>query len=89
MVVGEAIARGLPVISCPTGAIAELVMPDAGVLVPPGDVEQLAGVLADVIEHRETRLRLAAGARQVRNRLPTWDAASRRMAAALERAGRS
>ena len=89
MVVGEAIARGLPVISCPTGAIAELVMPDAGILVPPGDVEQLAGVLADVIEHRETRLRLAAGARQVRNRLPTWDAASRRMAAALERAGRS
>jgi len=89
MVVSEAIARGLPVISCPTGGIAELVMPDAGVLVPPGDVEQLAGVLADVIEHSETRLRLAAGARQVRNRLPTWDTASRRMAAALERAGRS
>ena len=89
MVVGEAIARGLPVISCPTGAIAELVTPDAGVLVPPGDVRQLAGVLADVIEHGETRLRLAAGARRARNRLPTWDEASRRMAAALERAGQS
>jgi glycosyltransferase involved in cell wall biosynthesis len=89
MVVGEAIARGLPVISCPTGAIAELVTPDAGVLVPPGDVEQLAGVLADVIEHQERRLRLAAGAERIRRRLPTWDEASRRMAAALERAGQS
>lgn len=89
MVVGEAIAHGLPVISCPTGAIAELVTPDAGVLVKPGDVRQFAAVLADVIERKETRLRLAAGARQVRNRLPTWDEASRRMAAALERAGQS
>jgi glycosyltransferase involved in cell wall biosynthesis len=89
MVVSEAIARGLPVISCPTGAITELVTPDAGVLVPAGAVSQLARALADVIEHKETRLRLAAGARRVRNRLPTWDEASRRMAAALERAGRS
>ena len=89
MVVGEAIARGLPVISCPTGAITELVTPDAGLLVPPGDVTQLARALAEVIESRDTRQRLAAGARQVRHRLPTWDAASQRMAAALERAGHS
>jgi glycosyltransferase involved in cell wall biosynthesis len=89
MVVSEAIARGLPVISCPTGAIAELVTPDAGVLVPPGDVAQLANALAGVIDHRDTRLRLAAGARQVRHRLPTWGAQSQRMAAALERAGQS
>ena len=89
MVVSEAIARGLPVISCPTGAIAELVTPDAGVLVPPGDVSQLANALADLIEHRETRRRLAAGARQVRNRLPTWDTASHRLSEALERVAAS
>ena len=89
MVVSEAIARGLPVISCPTGAIAELVPPEAGVLVPPGQAVELAAALADVIAHHETRTRLAAGARQIRDRLPTWEASSRHMAAALERAGRS
>jgi glycosyltransferase involved in cell wall biosynthesis len=89
MVVGEALARGLPVVSCPTGAIAGLVASNAGVLVSPGNVAELARALEDVIGSREVRSRLAAGARQVRDRLPTWDAASRRMAAALERAGRS
>jgi glycosyltransferase involved in cell wall biosynthesis len=87
MVVGEALARGLPVVSCPTGAIAELVTSSAGVLVPPGNISELAHALADLIDHKETRLRLAAGARQARDRLPTWDTAARRMAGALERAG--
>ena len=89
MVVGEALARGLPVVSCPTGAIAELVTANAGVLVSPGNVAELATALETVIGNRDVRLRLAAGARQVRDRLPTWDTAARRMAAALERAGRS
>jgi glycosyltransferase involved in cell wall biosynthesis len=89
MVVGEALARGLPVVSCPTGAITELVAPDAGVLVPPGNVTALAQALADLIEHADVRARLAAGARDVRDRLPTWDTSARLMAAALERAGRS
>ena len=89
MVVGEALARGLPVVSCPTGAITELVTPDAGVLVPPGNVMALAQALADLIEHAESRARLAAGARDVRDRLPTWETSARLMAAALKRAGRS
>jgi len=89
MVVSEALARGLPVISCPTGAITELVAPEAGLLVPAGDVAALATALAEVIGHRDTRVRLATGARRVRDTLPTWDAASRRMSAALERAGQS
>jgi len=89
MVVGEALARGLPVVSCPTGAIAGLVASNAGVLVSPGNVSELARALEDVIGSRELRLRLAAGARQVRDRLPTWDTASRQMAAVLARAGRS
>jgi glycosyltransferase involved in cell wall biosynthesis len=89
MVVGEALARGLPVISSPTGAIAELVTANAGVLVPPGNVAELASVLAKVIDNKGERARLAEGARQLRDRLPTWEIAARRMAAALERAGQS
>ena len=87
MVVGEALARGLPVVSCPTGAIAEVVGSSAGILVPPGNVQELARVLRDVIDDKAVRARLAEGARHIRDRLPTWDDATRRMAAALEHAG--
>jgi glycosyltransferase involved in cell wall biosynthesis len=89
MVVGEAIARGLPVVSSPTGAIAELVTSDAGVLVAAGNVPELARVLGDLIDSKGLRARLAEGARRIRDRLPTWDTAARRMAAALERAGQA
>jgi glycosyltransferase involved in cell wall biosynthesis len=107
MAVAEALARGLPVISTPTGAIAELVngcgpgqpqgpspkpptgrghiSPDqpAGLLVPPGDASALAAALSRVIGDRGFRLRLAAGARRMREQLPTWKDAARKMAAVL------
>jgi glycosyltransferase involved in cell wall biosynthesis len=89
MVVAEALGRGLPVVSSPTGAIAELVTSDAGVLVPPGNVPELARVLSEVIGSKPLRARLAEGARSIRDRLPTWDIAARRMAAALEHAGQA
>src|SRR5262249_47923109 len=89
MVVAEALARGLPVVSSPTGAIAELVTSEAGVLVASGNVPELARVLSDVIDSKALRARLAEGARRIRDRLPTWDIAARRMATALERAGQA
>jgi glycosyltransferase involved in cell wall biosynthesis len=85
MAVAEALARGLPVVATSTGAIPELVGDEAGVLVPAGDVPALAGALARVMGDADCRARLAEGARRVRDRLPTWETASGRMAAALER----
>lgn len=87
MAVAEAIARGLPVISTPTGAIPQIVTKDAGVLVPPGDVDALADVLARIIGDPRERQRLAREAVLVRDRLPSWRVAALTMAAALERAG--
>jgi glycosyltransferase involved in cell wall biosynthesis len=91
MAVGEALARGLPVVSTATGAIAELVGPDpaggrpeAGIVVPPGDAAAFADALARVVADRGLRARLAAGARAVRNHLPSWDAAAANMARALD-----
>jgi glycosyltransferase involved in cell wall biosynthesis len=84
MAVAEAVAHGLPVVSTTTGAIPELVGSDSGVLVPPGDADALAEALSCVLDRGERR-RLAAGARRVRDRLPTWDAAFGKMAAVLER----
>jgi glycosyltransferase involved in cell wall biosynthesis len=84
MAVAEALARGLPVVSTGTGAIADLVRANAGVLVPPGDAKALSRVLRDLIDHPDWRDRLAEGARQARLGLPTWEQAVDRMATALE-----
>ncbi|MGE0863390.1 MAG: glycosyltransferase family 4 protein [Vicinamibacterales bacterium] len=84
MAVAEALAHGLPVVSTTTGAIPDLVGNDAGILVPPGDAAALTRALSRVIGDAGHRAGLAAGARQVRNRLPTWEHAAARMNAALQ-----
>jgi glycosyltransferase involved in cell wall biosynthesis len=98
MAVAEALARGLPVVSTATGAIADLVLgtsgaglqPDhaAGVIVPPGDAPAFTDALARVIGDAGLRATLTANARGRRACLPTWDAAAGAMAKALEHAGR-
>ena len=87
MVVAEALACGLPVVSTATGAIAELVGDEAGIVLPPGDVNALSLALTQLVDDDAAgvRERLAQGARRVRERLPTWDAAAAKMADVLSR----
>ena len=87
MAVAEALARGLPVISTPTGAIPELVNDEAGILVRPGDSEALAAALTRVLGDSQLRERFRDGASRVRERLPTWETAVAQMASVLERVG--
>jgi glycosyltransferase involved in cell wall biosynthesis len=84
MAVAEALARGLPVISTATGAIAELVGERAGIVVAPGDVRAFSAALSRVLDDGEQRTQLAAGARAVRDELPTWESAVTAMANALD-----
>jgi len=82
----EALARGLPIVSTTVGAIPDLVRSagkSAGLLMPPNDAAALAGALARVLDDGALRARLAEGARQVRETLPTWHDASRQLSAAL------
>jgi glycosyltransferase involved in cell wall biosynthesis len=72
MAYAEAIAHGLPVIGTNGGAIPDTVPPDAGLLVPSGDIPALATALRRVIGDNDLRRRLAGGARAVAARLPTW-----------------
>jgi glycosyltransferase involved in cell wall biosynthesis len=85
MAVAEALARGIPVIGTDTGAIPDLVGSDAGLLVPPGDEAALASALQSVLDDPSLRARLQDGARQARERLPTWDDSAATLAGALGR----
>jgi glycosyltransferase involved in cell wall biosynthesis len=83
MVLAEALARGLPIISTTAGAIPDTVPADAGRLVPPGDTAALADALARVLTEPELRQRLAAGARAARRTLPDWPNVCAQFAATL------
>lgn len=76
MAVLEAMAHGLCVVATAVGGIPDLVDEECGVLVPPDDVEALAGVLNSVISDSEKRTRLGAAAlARVRERFDvdrTW-----------------
>jgi glycosyltransferase involved in cell wall biosynthesis len=67
----EAVALGLPVVATRVGGVAETVGPDAGLLVPPGDVQAFAAALSHLIRERDVRARLQDGARRLGN---TFDA---------------
>jgi len=89
MVVAEALARGLPIVSTATGAIRDLVGTDAGIVVAPGDLPAFTEALSRVLGDADLRARLAAGARETRQRLPTWDQSAASMARVLEAAARA
>ncbi|MGE5154511.1 MAG: glycosyltransferase family 4 protein [Bdellovibrio bacteriovorus] len=84
MVVAEALARGLPVVATRTGAIPDLVPPEAGILVSPGEPAALGEALGRALVDGGLRRRLAAGARAAGPRLPTWEDAARDFAAACQ-----
>lgn len=87
MAVAEALARGIPVVSTDTGAIVELVGDRAGVLVPPDNVESLAGELKRLLTDAGDFARLKRGAMSARSRRFTWESAAARMEEALTRLG--
>ena len=84
MVVTEALARGLPVLTTTGGALADTLPPDAGLAVPPGDADALAAALSAWLDDATLRRRLRHGARQARRGLADWQQAGDRFLAALE-----
>ena len=82
MAYAEAIAHGVPVIGTNAGAIPETVPADAGVLVPPDDVDMLAATLQRLMNNPAERERLAAGARATA--FPSWRGQAALFARALE-----
>lgn len=82
MVLTEALARGLPVVSTTGGAIPGTVPRDAALLVPPGDDRALADTLISLLADGGAgsatgrRAALATAARRHAVTLPDWDEAA-------------
>lgn len=89
MALTEALARGLPIVSTTGGAIPRTVPAEAAVLVPPGDAAALCAAIDGVLRDAGQRARLAAAARAVRGRLPTWPTAVQKFAAQLTAVARA
>jgi glycosyltransferase involved in cell wall biosynthesis len=84
----EAMSCGVPVISTTAGALPEVVGPDgeAGILVPPGDPDALAGAIRRLMGADLIRKRMGEAARKRVESLFTWREAARKTVAVYEEA---
>jgi glycosyltransferase involved in cell wall biosynthesis len=93
MVVAEALARGLPVITCDVGGVTEALGHGAngtrpGLLVPPGDPAALGAALRAWLGDAELRGRLRRAARERRASLAGWPRTTSAVAGVLAGAAR-
>lgn len=72
MVFDEALAWGLPIVSCATGAVPDTVPKRAGLLVDVDKPGQFAGALARVLADGTLRARMAKAAQGAGADLPGW-----------------
>lgn len=87
MAAAEAQARGLPLILCTGGAIAELVGPGAAILAAPGDANSLSRGMRRPIYDAGLRAQMAEASWQAGQALPRWEDRAARFAAELEASG--
>lgn len=89
MVVTEALARGIPVLTSDVDALPDTLgqAPDGsvpGILVPPGDAAALSEALRRYLTDASLRGRLRESARECRRHLEDWNQAAERLAAILD-----
>lgn len=83
IVFNEALAQGLPIVTCRTGAVPDTVPPEAGLLVPVDDPDAFALALRRMLEQPSLRRQMAEAACAAGAALPSWDDAARCAAAVL------
>ena len=85
IVLDEAMAHGLPVVTCRTGAVPDTLAPGAGLLVPPEDPAAFAAALGRLLADAPLRARMARAARIAGAALPGWDDTAAIAGAVLDR----
>jgi glycosyltransferase involved in cell wall biosynthesis len=88
MVFDEAMAFGLPIVSCAVGAVPDTVAPGAGILVPADDPEAFAAALGRVLTDEDQRRAMATASHQAGLALPRWSDTARIIAGVLDEAQR-
>lgn len=87
MVLGEAMAHGLPIVTSTGGAAGSTVPDGAGIKVAPGDVAALTNALEAVVTDAGLRTRLADASWAAGQALPAWSDTARIVASILHRFG--
>ncbi len=83
MVLSEAIARGLPIVCSNAGAMPFTVPDGAGLLVPPGNAQELSAALKIFMTDATLREQLIKTAVKARDHLPDWQSAADSFATVL------
>lgn len=82
----EALACGTPVVATDAGAVAEVVSPESGLLVPPADAQALAEGIATLLEDPQRRQSMGlCGPSHIANHF-AWPAAARAVVRVYRRA---
>jgi glycosyltransferase involved in cell wall biosynthesis len=85
LVFDEALAHGLPIVSCHTGAVPDTVPEAAGRLVATGDATAFAGALADLLSDAASHTRCAEAAFAAGRQLPSWSDTAATAGSVLDR----
>lgn len=85
MALGEAMARGLPIVATTGGAAAATAPDSAALKAAPGDVASLRAALSQALQDPGLRARLADASWAAGQALPTWDDTARIVAGVLVR----
>ena len=83
MVLAEAMARGLPIVSTTGGAAAETVPDEAAIKVPPSDATALATALRKIIGDAGLRTAMANASLRAGRELPGWQDTARTIASVI------
>jgi len=87
MVFGEAMAHGLPIVSCNTGAVPDTVASGAGFLVEPDDSDGFASALARLLQDDTLRASMAEESARAGTLLDSWSDTAARVGAVLDHVG--
>jgi len=84
MVLTRAFACATPVVASDIDGYRDVMTPEAGVLVPPGDPAALAGAVVALLDDEPRRRTLGAAARELARERYSWDDIARRLVGIYE-----
>jgi phosphatidylinositol alpha-mannosyltransferase len=85
MVLTRAFAAALPVVASDIDGYRDVMTPETGLSVPPGDPAALADALVELLEDEDRRCRLGLAARRIAEERYSWDEIGRQILGVYER----